>query len=67
MKKKRSIKKEDLRKIKSSLLMALWTGVALIACQFLTSYLMYFLLGAERLQQPLWTTIYSAVVYSVWL
>ncbi|MCL1839959.1 CPBP family intramembrane metalloprotease [Candidatus Saccharibacteria bacterium] len=39
-----------------------WVGVSLIACQLVVSYVMIAILG-DAVVQPVWTTLYSAIVY----
>lgn len=46
------------------LLLTLWAGVSVIASQFIVSYPMVWLLG-EKVTQPVWMTVYTAVVYLV--
>ena len=41
-----------------------WTYLALELSALLFSYLFYYLIGPNQLSTPLWTTIYSAVMYT---
>lgn len=47
------------------LLMCLWVFSSIIATQFLLGWLMIFILGRETLSQPVWTTVYSALSYTM--
>lgn len=42
-----------------------WTGLATLGTQFALSYIMFWILGAERLEEPLWTTVYTALTYVI--
>ena len=44
-------------------LLMVWVFAAIIASQFLVGHLMLWILGAEKLEQPVWMAVYSAVVY----
>ena len=44
-------------------LLMVWVFAVIIASQFLVGYLMLWILGAEKLEQPVWMAVYSAVVY----
>ncbi|MDR3297776.1 MAG: CPBP family intramembrane metalloprotease [Candidatus Nomurabacteria bacterium] len=46
-----------------ALLMLLWVAIALIASQFVVSFILVSLLGVETVVQPVWSTLYSALVY----
>lgn len=58
---------QNSSKIGKSILYALglcaWTFLALEISSFVFAYLLYFILGAETLTTPLWTTIYNALMY----
>lgn len=44
-------------------LLIVWVFAAIITSQFLVEYLMLWILGVEKLGQPVWMAVYSAVVY----
>ena len=44
-------------------LLCVWVAVSVIAVEFLVGWTMYFLLGKETFNRPVWTAIYSAVSY----
>ena len=44
-------------------LLMVWVFAVIIASQFLVGYLMLWILGAEKFEQPVWMAVYSAVVY----
>ncbi|MFV0485151.1 MAG: lysostaphin resistance A-like protein [Candidatus Saccharimonadales bacterium] len=46
-----------------ALLMLAWVGIALIASQYIISFILISILGTETVLQPVWSTIYSALVY----
>ena len=54
--------KFDWTKVKLIVGLVIWVLVSLIACQFIVSFIMFAILG-DKLAQPVWTTVYSAVVY----
>lgn len=45
--------------------MCFWVFVSVVAAEFVIGVIMIWLLGAERLAQPVWTTVYSALSYTV--
>ena len=47
----------------SILLMCLWTFLSVIATQYAVGYIMVAILGAKTFDKPVWTAVYSAVVY----
>lgn len=47
--------------------MVAWVGVSLVAMQFLVMLVMLGILGEEKLVQPVWSTVYTAVTYSLTL
>ena len=51
----------------SVVLMIIWVGASVIASQVFVGNLMLSVLGADQLGKPLWTAIYTAVVYSLTL
>ena len=55
--------KFDKKLIGKAFLMCLWVAASVIAVQFLLAYLMLWTLGAEKLSQPVWTAVYSAISY----
>lgn len=57
--------KIDYKKNGTCLGMALWVGVAVIASQFIVGYPLLWILGKYTFNQPIWTTIYSTLVYIV--
>ncbi len=56
-------KKKIWKNVKWAFALSFLIIASLILCQFVVSYAMLFILGAEKLQQPVWTTVYSALVY----
>lgn len=46
-----------------ALAMLAWVAIALYASQFVISYILIAILGLETVLQPVWSTIYSALVY----
>ena len=44
-------------------LMIIWVGALVIAMQLIIGYLMLWILGADNFSQPVWTAVYSALVY----
>ncbi len=44
-------------------LMLIWVGASVIVAQLVIGYLMIWILGAEKFDQPIWTAVYSALVY----
>ena len=58
-------KKIDWKKIGYSTLLVTWTGIACILAQIIVGFPMLWLLGKAKFGQPVWTTIYTALVYIV--
>ncbi len=56
-------KKKKINAILNALLMFIWVGALIIVLQLIVGYLMLWILGAEKFNQPAWTAIYSAIVY----
>ena len=61
MKKEKSPKKIIL----SIILMCIWVFVSVVVAQLAIGYLMVWILGAETFQQPVWTAVYSGLVYTL--
>ena len=47
-----------------AVLLVIWVFVAVISTQFLIGFLLVAILGSERLSQPIWSGIYSALAYA---
>ncbi|MBR5939549.1 CPBP family intramembrane metalloprotease [Candidatus Saccharibacteria bacterium] len=61
---RKSLPKKSWRStILNVVLLMVWVFAVIIASQFLVGYLMLWILGAEKLGQPVWMAVYSAVVY----
>ncbi|MDO4978663.1 MAG: CPBP family intramembrane metalloprotease [Candidatus Saccharibacteria bacterium] len=52
-----------LGKVVPSILMCAWVYVALVATQYLVAFPFVKIVGVNRATDPLWTTVYSAIVY----
>ena len=48
----------------SVLIMLVWVGATIIALQYIIGYILIWILGAEKLSQPVWLAIYSTLVYT---
>ena len=46
-------------------LMCIWVFAVVIATQLVIGYIMLSLLGKSQFNQPVWTSVYSAVVYTL--
>lgn len=57
--------KIDWRKVGLVVLMLSWVAFSVIAAQYLVAIVMSIFVGKAILTTPLWTTIYSAIVYIV--
>lgn len=67
-KKKEKVKKnpkEILKNIGIGVLLCVWACVAFYIVNFVISYLLLWILGKDTIVQPLWTTVHSALVYSI--
>lgn len=49
----------------TTLALLIWVIVVIIACQYVITFGLYFLVGLERLKLPVWTTICNALIYAV--
>ena len=59
---------DEHRGLKAALLvilMCLWVFVSIVAAQFVIGMIMVTLLGTERMNQTMWTAVYSALSYIV--
>jgi membrane protease YdiL (CAAX protease family) len=66
VKSKKSEKKTiDFKKISNVIGMLAWVGFAVIASQFIVGYPMLWILGKPTFSLPIWTTVYSMLVYVV--
>jgi membrane protease YdiL (CAAX protease family) len=65
MKKDTSKKNPILKTILTVIVALAWVGFVTIAAQFIVAYPMFWILGRDVLDSPLWTTIYAALVYVV--
>lgn len=64
-KKTKKAKKIDFKEICTDLGIVAWVGFAVIASQFIVAYPMVWILGKATVNQPIWTTVYSMLVYIV--
>lgn len=62
---KKLSEKIDWKKIGYAALLVSWAGIACIAAQIIVGFPMLWLLGKAKFEQPVWTTIYTALVYIV--
>lgn len=58
-------KKQGWKMVFNTLVPCAWTFVSVVATQFVVGRLMLLILGAETLSQPVWTAIYSAIIYVI--
>lgn len=52
------------KRLLESIILLLWVGISVIGSQFIVSFPMVWLLG-KNVQQPVWMTVYTAIVYLV--
>ena len=45
--------------------MMVWVAASVIAAQFLVGYVLVWIVGPEKLNQPVWTAVYSALSYVI--
>ena len=64
-KKEKTSKKLDWKKTGYSLLAVAWVGIACISAQIIVGFPMIWLLGKAKFSQPVWTTVYTALVYII--
>lgn len=46
-------------------ILLVWVAAVMIAVQYVIVFGLYFLIGRERLTQPVWTTVANALIYSI--
>ena len=63
----KSTKHPTLRRCLSVLLLPLWVLTALYGAQFFLAFLFYRFVSYDTLLTPLWTSVYSALVYALTL
>ena len=63
--KKEETKKFSWDKVGYSALLVAWAGISSIAAQYIVGYPMIWILGKSTFSQPVWTTIFTALVYIV--
>jgi membrane protease YdiL (CAAX protease family) len=64
-KKEQAAKKFEWKKIGYSALLVAWVGIACISAQIIIGIPMIWILGKAKFGQPVWTTIYTALVYAM--
>ena len=57
--------KVDWKKVGYLALIVAWAGIACIAAQIIVGYPMLWILGKAKFSMPVWTTVYTALVYIV--
>jgi hypothetical protein len=62
---KKEIKKINWSSVGYGLLTVAWAGISCLLAQFIVGYPMLWLLGKVTFEQPVWTTVYTALVYVV--